>query len=254
MARKIGVQLYTVREALKRDFKSTVAQVAAIGYTGVELAGDMGGMAPAALRTFFDGHGLTVIGGHIGFDTISDPAKWDAALEAYGTLGAKFLGLGAVGPDLRTPEGVARLCDAINVAAAKSRHHGITFTYHNHDFEFKNAVGSGSMYDYMIDHTEAKTTNFEVDSYWVQYAGRDPVALIDRLAGRAALIHIKDMTHDAARGFEIVGDGQMNFDAVLAAGDRNDAAWFIVEQDQCPKGEIESITRSYANMRTRGWL
>jgi sugar phosphate isomerase/epimerase len=253
MARKIGVQLYTVREALKRDFKGVIQQVAKIGYSGVELAGDMGGMQPKELRSFLDDLGLSVIGGHIGFETVSSD-KWGAALESYAVLGAKFLGLGGVGPDLRNAAGVARMVAGINAGAAVAATHGIAFTYHNHNFEFETAIGAGIMYDTLVAETDPTTVKFEVDSYWVKYAGQDPVAWIDKLAGRAALIHIKDMTRDDKRTYEIIGDGQMDFDAILAAGDRNNAAWFIVEQDLCPKGELESITRSFENMRLRGWL
>ncbi len=248
MSRKIGLQLYTVRDALKQDFKGVVEKVAKIGYTGVELAGDMGGMQPKELRKFLDGLGLSVIGGHVGFDIVTSPDKWVAALEAYQTLGAKHLGLGGVANDLRSAEGVKTLCAGINAAAAVAQPYGIAFTYHNHDFEFETPVGDGTMYDALIAGTDAKTVKFEVDAYWVQFARQDPAKLIDRLKGRAALIHVKDMTNDSLRYFEIVGDGIMDFDGLFAACERNHAVWYIVEQDRCPKGEIESITRSYQYM------
>ncbi len=94
----------------------------------------------------------------------------------------------------------------------------------------------------------------ELDVYWVKKGGADPVAYINKLAGRAPLLHIKDMTADASQAFEIVGDGIIDFDAVFAAGDANGVDWYIVEQDLCPKGEVESARKSYQNIVARGWL
>jgi sugar phosphate isomerase/epimerase len=252
MARKIGVQLYTVRESLKSDFKDTMRKLAALGYQGVEMAGDFGGMTPKALRAFLDDLGLRVIGGHVGMNTLTEN-KWEAALEDYKTLGAAYLGVAGVGPELRTESGVATMCEAFNKAGAVSQAYGITKIYHNHDFEFKTRIADGTMYDALLAGTDPATVKFEVDSYWVTYAGHDVTALLARMPGRAPLIHIKDMTRDDKRFFEIVGEGSMDFDAVLAAGDKAGADWYIVEQDQCPKGELESVAGSIHNVKARGW-
>jgi sugar phosphate isomerase/epimerase len=253
MARKIGVQLYTVREALKHDFKDTVRKIAAMGYQGVEMAGDFGGMTAGELRGFLDDLGLRVIGGHIGMNTLTE-GKWEATLEDYKTLGASYLGVAGVGPDLRTEAGVAHMCEHFNTAGALSQKYGITKIYHNHDFEFKTRLASGTMYDALLAGTDPKTVKFEVDSYWVTYAGHDVQALLGRMKNRAPLIHIKDMTRDDRRFFEIVGEGSMDFDAVLSAGDAAGADWYIVEQDQCPKGELESVAASMHNIKARGWV
>jgi sugar phosphate isomerase/epimerase len=77
---------------------------------------------------------------------------------------------------------------------------------------------------------------------------------MQKYSGRTPLIHAKDMTKDGKEFFAPVGDGQLNFDAIFATGDQSGVDWYLVEQDQCPKGELASARRSFANMRWNGWL
>ncbi len=249
--RNIGLQLYTVRNALKDDFIGTLKTIAAIGYRGVELAGYTGNYAPIELRAIFHDLGLQVIGAHCSIDALS--ASWDRFLDDLAVLDVRYVGLSWVPLQYRSASGWRTVARIINVAAIDALKHGITFFYHNHDFEFQRFDGRCG-YDILFDAADPVLVKAELDVFWVRKAGEDPVAYLQKLRGRVPLVHVKDMSADANATFEVVGDGVIDFDAVFSAGDASGVDWYIVEQDQCPKGELESARRSYENIASRGWL
>jgi sugar phosphate isomerase/epimerase len=251
MKRKIAVQLYTVREALGKDFLGTLKEVAAIGYKGVEMAGVFGGMTGPELRKVMDDLGLSVISGHIGPNALG--AEWEKTLDFYSALGAKYLGLAYVGNEHRTAEGIPQLCAMMNEAAVISAQRGITFIYHNHNFEFDTRIGDKSMFDLLYEGTDPNSVAAELDCYWARISNQDPIAVIKQLNGRAKLIHVKDMTADRSRFFEIVGNGVIDYGPIMAAADAHGADWYVVEQDQSPRGELFSIRASWENLHDRGW-
>lgn len=248
--RKIALQLYTVRESMKNDFVGTLKEVAQAGYKGVELAG-FGGMTAKELRALLDDLGLTAVGGHTNMDAIGK--SMEQTLNDFVTLGASYLGVAWVGEEWRTEQGWHRAARLMENAATEALKHDITFFYHNHNFEFEKINGKNGM-DIFLESADPSLVKWEEDVFWVQKGGEDAVAYMNKYAGRTPLIHIKDMTADESKTFEIVGDGIIDFDAIFKAGDANNVDWYIVEQDQCPKGEVESARRSYQNIVARGWL
>jgi sugar phosphate isomerase/epimerase len=249
--RKIALQLYTVRETLKKDYLGTLKDIAAIGYAGIEGIGAMGGYTARELRAVLDDLGLKMISGHCNVDQINK--DFEKQLETSAVLGASYLGLSWIGEEWRTEAGWHRAARLMEKAAMEAAKHDITFFYHNHAFEFEKLSGKYG-FDILFDSADPSLVKSELDVYWVKKGGEDPVAYINKLAGRAPLIHIKDMTAGESRTFEIVGDGIIDFDAIFKAGDANGADWYIVEQDLCPKGEVESARKSYQNIVARGWL
>lgn len=250
--RKIGLQLFTVREAAKADFVGTLKQIAAIGYTGVEAGGYLGGLPVRELRIILDDLGLTFIGGHIGIKDLNN--HFEATLEDYAALGARYIGTAWLPEEYRRDAaGWQRAARAMEKAAMMCVKHDITFFHHNHDMEFAR-VEDRYAFDVLLDAADPSLVKAELDVYWAQVAGVDPLGYLIHLDGRAPLLHIKDMTRSEPRTFEIVGEGCIDFGAIFHAGDRLGVDWYIVEQDQCPKGELESARASYENIVARGWL
>lgn len=251
--RKIALQLYTVRDTIKKDgLVPVLKEVSAIGYKGVEGGSFMGNMPAKDLRLILNDLGLSFASGHVGVAEIQ--GNFEGLLNDYVTLGAKYVGLSWIGEDYRSDAGWSRAAKLMEKAAMEAAKHDLTFFYHNHDFEFKKTESGKLGFDVLFDAADPALVKSELDVYWVKNGGQDPVATINRLAGRAPLIHIKDMTADESHTFEIVGDGIIDFDAVFKAGDANGADWYIVEQDLCPKGELASARKSYENIVARGWL
>lgn len=247
-----ALQLYTVREPLDRDVPGTLAQIKAAGYDFVETAGTHG-LAPAAFREQLEAAGLTPISAHIGYEQSAvDPAAAAAEAQALGVPYVVVPWLGTeVCPDLAAWRAAAAKLDE---AGAVFRDHGLLLCYHNHDDEFIPVEGTRP-YDILLGETKPEHLAAEVDTYWVTYAGADPVALIASLAGRCPLLHIKDMEAGDDRFFAPVGRGIIDWAPIFAAGIAAGAEWFIAEQDETRGDPIESVAISaayLANARVAG--
>ncbi len=251
--RKIGIQLYTVRETIKQDgLIPVLKEIAAMGYAGVEGGAFMGNMPAKDLRKVLDDLGLTFVSGHISMDDIKQ--GFEPLLTEYATLGAKYIGLAWIGEEYRKDAAMwKRSGEAMEKAAQQASKHDLTFFYHNHAFEFEKFDGEYG-FDILFNSTDSALLKSELDVYWVKKGGADPVTYMKKLAGRTPLIHAKDMTTDGKDFFETVGDGNLDFDAIFATGDQTGVDWYLVEQDQCPKGEMASARRSFDNIRWHGWL
>ena len=252
--RKLGLQLFTIRDSLAKNAVMTLEQVSAAGYAGVELFGHSGSLAPIQLYPHLVQLKLKVLGGHILIDTLEDEARMQETAREYASMGAKHLALAWLQPELRGGlESYRRVAKLVNRAGKIAKSHGLTFAYHNHDFEFEKVEDGRTAYDVIMDETDPEMVKAELDLFWVAKANLDVVSMLHKLKGRVSVVHVKDMTNDDARTFEIVGDGVLDFDKILPAADVAGADWFVVEQDVCPKGEIESIRKSYQNIVARGW-
>lgn len=250
--RKLALQLYTVRESANADFVGTLKQIAAIGFQGVEGAGNLGNMPARELARILDDLGLKMISGHIGLDVIRHGLE--RQIEAYSTLGARYLGLAWMAEnERRDAAGYRALARTLEDAARKCAPAGLTFFHHNHDFEFKQYDGRYGL-DILLAESDPALVKSELDVFWAAHAGVDPSAYLRRLNGRAPLVHLKDMTADAERTFAIIGEGTIDFAPILAASDETGVDWHIVEQDRCPKGELASARASFNHLRAKGWF
>ena len=251
--RNIALQLFTVREAAQKDFIGTLKQVAGMGYKGIEAGGSLGGLPVKELRDILDDLGLTFVGGHIGVNNIN--SGLEAMLDDYAALGARYIGTAWLPEEYR--KDVAswqRAGRLLEKAATMCIKHDLVCFHHNHNMEFIKMEDGRYGFDVLLDATDPYLVKAELDVYWAQVAGVNPVEYLKHLDGRAPLVHIKDMTADESKTFEIIGNGVIDFPAIFKTGDELGVDWYIVEQDQCPKGEIESARESISNIVARGWL
>jgi sugar phosphate isomerase/epimerase len=250
--RKIGVQLYTLRETIKGDVPGTLRAIADAGYAGIEWFGPYLEMAHTEHRSLVRDLGLATVGVHAGLVQLSEPAVFNRLCTMIADLGGKHVGLAYLSPEQRGGlDTYLKVAATINEAGKVAKDHGLTFMYHNHDFEFVLLEDGRTALDVLLGETDPALVKSELDVFWASFAGVDPVRLMRRHGARFPVLHIKDM--NAAREFEIVGDGTLDMGAIMAEGERLGVDWFVVEQDRCPKGEVESIRRSRANLRARGW-
>jgi sugar phosphate isomerase/epimerase len=239
----IGVQLYTVRRELQRDFQGTLLKIAALGYREVEFV-ELFGRSPAAVRGMLDRQGLVAPSSHVNYDALGD--RWPEALEAAKILGQSHVVCPWIDAELpRKPDVWKRAAEVFNRAGEASKKLGIQFAYHNHDFEFTPVEGR-LPYDILLAETDPELVKMEVDLYWITKGGQDPVEYFDRHPGRFPLVHVKDMDH---RG-EIadVGSGTIDFARIFARSETAGIRHYFVEHDDAAS-PIDSIAASYRFLR-----
>lgn len=251
--RNIGIQLYTLRETIKKDgLLPVLKEVAKIGYHGIEGGAFMGNMGAKEMRAVLDDLGLKYVSGHISTADIN--VGYEKILDDYAVLGAKYVGLAWIGAEHRqSAADWRRNAGLMEDAARAAQKHGLTFFYHNHDFEFAKFDGQYG-FDILWEAADPQLVKSELDVYWVQKGGEDPINYMRKLGSRAPLIHAKDMTNDGKKFFEIVGEGCLDFATIFTTGDVIGVDWYLVEQDQCPKGEMASARQSFENIKARGWI
>ena len=240
----LGIQLFTVREELKTDFKGTIEALAEMGYDGVEMAGNYGGMDPDELAAFLDTLGLLTAGVHGGTQDLLNPAS--TAYAYADALGARYV---TTSRD-RDVDKWETVIDEIARAAKVAKARGFVFTYHNHAAEFTKFGGKCAL-DILFERTDPAEVFCEIDTYWVKKGGEDPVAYIRKYKGRTPQVHLKDM--DAAdQSFTEIGNGIMDLDAIYEAARFAGATWMIYEQDRWKRPALDAARISIGNLKKAG--
>ena len=245
MARKpIGLQVWTVRDALAADFKGTIEEIARIGYTGLETGMDTGGMSTADYKKFLGDLGLWITSTHVGVDMLGgdiQPAIDFAKESGFDWIVCPW----ANGESL---EGWLGLAKTLDQAGAKIKDAGLQLCYHNHAHEFAQFDGKYGL-DTLYANTDPELLKPQIDTYWVKKGGPEPQDYILKYADRGVpLVHFKDMANDAEQSFAEVGEGILDWPAIIAASDKAGAQWYIVEQDVCQRPAMESAKISFDNL------
>jgi sugar phosphate isomerase/epimerase len=194
----IGMQLYTVRTQIEKDFDGTLAKVAAIGYKEVEFAGYFD-HSPQQVRDILKTTGLSSPSAHIGYDLLAAD-KWPGVLEAAHTIGHTFLVVAWIDPKVRSQPGIwKRVAETFNRAGEASKKAGIQFAYHNHNFEFDPVEGK-LPYDLLLEECDPALVKMELDLCWIAAAGKDPLDYFKRYPGRFPMVHVKGLSKLAPGG------------------------------------------------------
>jgi sugar phosphate isomerase/epimerase len=239
----IGVQLYTLRQELQRDFEGTLKNVAAIGYREVEFV-DLFGHSPGTVRALLDRLELVTPSSHVSCSALGH--RWPETLETAKILGQTFIVCPWIDPDLRSnPDGWKHAAERFNRAGEASKKLGIQFAYHNHDFEF-SPVNGRLPYDILLAETVPELVKLELDLYWITKGGQDPIEYFDRHPGRFPLVHVKDM--DNKGEIADVGSGGIDFARIFARSETAGIRHYFVEHDNSVS-PIASIATSYRFLR-----
>ena len=238
---KVGLQLYTVREDMERDFRGTLEKVAALGYKGVEFHTFFGHSAEE-VKSILDELGLVALGTHTGYRQLLE--HLDEELAYNKQIGNNTL---IVPYMVEEDRNWGEVFENLKKLGARTREQGGVLCYHNHDFEMTEEVDGKPVFDAMYDAVPADDLKVEMDTCWVYYGGYDPVEYINRYQGRLPIIHLKDMTRDAD-GKAItaeLGAGEVDLKAIADAAVEANVDWIVVEQDYCAGGKpLESIATS----------
>jgi sugar phosphate isomerase/epimerase len=257
----IGLQLYTLRNIMGKDVPGTLAQVAQIGYSSVELynynKGQFFGLSPEQFLALIKQNNLKTPSGHYGVNnflvngeeeelkrTVADAAKMEH----------QFFVIAFLLPNMRTSlDDYKKLAAKLNRAGQLVKAAGMQLAYHNHNFEFLDWGGGQTGFGVFAKETDPSLVSFEMDFYWVTRAGMDPIKLIQENAHRIKLWHLKDMssaqaptfTTDGPQFFTEVGSGIINYKEIVKHKQQSGMQFFYVEQDQTQMPVFDSITKSF---------
>lgn len=240
------MQLYTLRDhcTAATPYAATLKKVRAIGYPSIEISG-VGPIPPAELRSIAEAEGLVICSTHESGDSIlNEPAR---VADRLALLGCNHVSYPfPAGVDLANETQVRKWIARLDAAGAVLRGSGITLAYHNHAHEFTRC-GSELVLEMIFAGTAPEHLASELDTYWVQAGGGDPVAWCRKLRGRMPVMHWKDYAVDATgcAVFAEIGSGNLDFPAILAAAEEAGCQWFVVEQDVCPGDAFDSIRKSF---------
>ncbi len=258
--KEIGIQLYTLRNEIKKDVAGTIKAVADAGYKQVECYGfpNADAMIDAAKE-----NGLAVNSTHFEWDSVVNPDQkgvqpFGEILEKANKIGLKHLVIPYLADkNRRNLDDYKLLCQRCNKAAEEAKKAGIQLAYHNHAFEFKPMDGGKTGYDVLIDEFSADM-HFEVDVFWIQVGGKDPVKLVRDLKGRVSQLHLKDLNKSVKtpeyggipkEAFEELGDGVIDMEPIIEVAKEAGVKICHVEQDHSPH-PIKSIQQSIEHLKT----
>ena len=257
-----GLALYTVRDAMDADAKATLQTVADTGYKNIEAAGYKDGkyynMDPIEFKEFVKKLGLVPISTHQSEVTLDNAEKMfaDAKAAGFKYFVVPIPPMGFYGKD--ADDNRAMLCtneelaNILTTLGKKCKKAGLKLLYHNHDFEFKKDKDGIVPIDYLLEHTDPKYVNFQMDLYWVTKASADPIAYFKKYPGRFKIWHVKDMDDEGR--FAPVGTGNIDLGKILTYKNLSGMKYYFVEQDKTfNMTPIEAIEASHKALKKVGF-
>lgn len=237
----VAAQLYTLRDYLKdaKELPKTFATLKKCGYDYAQISGVAADVKPAELRNIMVGEGVEPIGAHLGLP-LWRGKEFKASIDACHAYGIKYAAIPWLNWNEMTEWSLAdwkKLFREFESIAKKAQKEGITIQYHNHDFEFnqfgiKNGKGGKNLLEILFENTEVLQA--EPDFGWVMRGGMDPVLWAQKMKGRMDQVHLKDWSLIGGEFcFRSIGQGRINWPAVIKECKKGGTHTFIVEQDSC---------------------
>ncbi len=259
----VGLQLYTIRDAMDADVQGSLKKISDLGYKNLELAsysnGKFYGFSPVEFKKMVNDLGMEIISSHTQVEAAGitlDNAKKMA--DDHAELGVQYCVQPWVNEEDRNIETYKKMIADWNEVGRIMKDVGIQFGYHNHNFEFENINGVVPYYDIFMPEMDKDLITMEIDLFWVSKAGQDPVEMFNKYPGRFQLFHMKDMAENQEPYFEVikdditaVGEGVIDFKRILEAKEVAGMKYMFVEDDNQGNGKpFEALETSINNLTT----
>ncbi|WP_141503664.1 sugar phosphate isomerase/epimerase family protein [Paenibacillus luteus] len=245
----IAVQLYTLRDYCKNeaDLEQTLRKVKDMGYEAVQVSG-IGPIAPETVKQLADAAGLRICATHVSFESLLD--DFENSVQKHKLWNCAYVGIGGIPEEYRSSgDGYAEFARKASEVGKRLKEHDLQFIYHNHQFEYQKYDGRTGM-DILREESDPSAFGFELDTYWVHVGGVNPVEAIHQVKGRMGVIHLKDLEIiDREQVFAEIGEGNLNFKAIIEACRETGVEWYVVEQDVCRRDPFESLAISLRNLK-----
>jgi sugar phosphate isomerase/epimerase len=257
-AQHVALQLYSLRAQLGKDVPQTLDEVKSWGITNVELAGTYK-LTPEQFKAELDARGLNAFSGHFDYDRLQNDIE-GVAKDAQ-TLGLKYVGCAWIPHSgVFTEQNCRDAIAVFNKAGEALAKHGLKFFYHAHGYEFQ-PYQDGTLFDLLMNETNPRFVNFQMDVFWIVHPGQDPVKLLEKYPNRWLLMHLKGMRGSTPTGLltgsspvtndVAVGTGKIDYVPIVAAAKKIGVKWFIIE-DESPVSE-QQIPQSYKYLESLNW-
>lgn len=245
----LAAQLYTLREftQTEEDLSQTLKKVRRIGYTAVQISA-IGPIPPEKVKACLDENELDCCITHTAYDRLLNDLP--AVIREHQLWDCQHVGLGHMPPHLidQGEAGYLEFAKVANAVGQQLANVGMTFSYHNHSFEFQKFNNRTGM-AIIFEETDPRYCHAILDTYWVQHGGGDPAAWIRKLNGRQSVVHYKDMViFERSHQFAEVGEGNMNWETINQAVRDCAIPYIAVEQDICQRNPFKSLEISYNNL------
>ncbi len=240
----IAAQLYTLRDFMKTPdaIFETLKRVKQMGYNAVQVSG-IGPIEPLLLKKMAEETGLEICATHTSYDRLKNDI--DAVIEEHKLWNCEYIGLGGLPQSFRSSQdGYVAFLTEVSGFTRKIKQSGLQFVYHNHKFEFEKFGGKTGL-EILFDNSDPGTFGFEIDTYWVQAGGGNPVDWIRKVDGRMGIVHFKDMAiKEDQQIFAEIGEGNLDWPSIIKACRETGVKWYAIEQDVCLRDPFESLAIS----------
>ena len=259
--KKIGLELYTVRDLLAKDFEGTMAKVAEIGYKEVEPT-SYGGLEPKAFRALLDRLKMTAPSTHAG---ATEGPNLEKELEGFRIMGIRYIEIRGArqAPGPPTVEAIKRRAEGINKHGEIAKQFGMKILIHNHTEEFEFLEGGKlSMYDVLLAETNPATVTMQLDIGWASVAGQNVIDLFKKNPGRYELWHVKDATgikrapsnatpaeRRKLAKLVPVGEGDVDYGPIFAQAQLAGLKHYVIEQDNAGQDGNDSLAAARTSYR-----
>lgn len=266
----IGLQLYTFRNRIRRDEAGTshygakeiqkvLAEIAEVGYKELEVFDyrnrSVFDIPYKEFNTMVTDLGMRITSGHYKTGQVNPEwagtlvTDWEAAVEDAKAIGQEYVNVAWMDPSERQSiDDYKKVCELMNNANEVCKKAGVKLGYHNHDFEFVDIDGQ-TPYDVMLNELDSSII-FELDLYWITFAGKDPLQYFSKYPGRFELWHVKDMSKSDPKVQTDVGSGSIDFKPIFAKATKAGMKHYFLEQEDYPSSEIESVRNGYTYLQS----
>jgi sugar phosphate isomerase/epimerase len=246
----IAAQLYTLREYMKtpQGIEESLRKVKQVGYRAVQVSG-IGPIEAERLKSITDELDLRICATHISFERLQN--ELNEVIQTHQLWNCDYVGVGMMPKAYQTSvEGYQAFIRELAAIGRTLKDNGLHLMYHHHNFEFER-FGEVTGMDLLLEGAGPDTYSLEIDTYWVQAGGGSPAEWIRKADGVVKVVHLKDM---AVKGwnqkFAEIGQGNLNWNAIIEASRDSGVEWYVVEQDECERNPFESLAMSLDYLRT----
>ena len=253
---KIAAQLYTIRDFTSNaeQIEESLKTIRYIGYNAVQVSGFKYYDA-AFISRVCKALGLEIAVTHTPLARITDDTE--NVINEHKLFGAKCVGLGWY--KMQSQKECGDFIKLLEKPVEQIHKAGLKFVYHNHEREFVKDGGVTIM-EYFLQNTDPQKIGLLADLYWLQFAGVNPAAFLEKYKNRIDIVHLKDMKiirdgeGKCVQTFAEIFEGNMDYDNILSVCEKNGVKYAAVEQDICPGDPFDSLKISYNNIKARGYI